>query len=153
MAFNDASFPVSAKMTNTARDIIARSGIKKLAFKIQGFSVGTGGYDNANPVQTLPIDQNQTALANQVSPATGYSAFQSIESIESVRIFNCRLPATLTGSDADYGLGEIGLWAEVIESDHTEYPVGTQYLYAIAHMPIRAKTHKDVFLFRVVVNY
>lgn len=153
MSFTDPSSPVIAKLTDKARDIYARSGIYSIAFKIKGFSVGTGGYEPSNPVEIKPLVTSDTSLENQVYPVTGYANFQSVETLETVRVFNCRLPATQTGSTADRGLGEIGLWAEVISSEDPTVPVGTLYLYAIGHMPIRAKTYKDVFLFRVVVNY
>ena len=153
MPFLDSSFPVKAFLTDKASDIYARSGTIPIAFKIKGFSVGCGGYVDSNPVQTQDIDRSAQTLQHQVHPPTGYVPFQSIEEMGKVRVFNCRLPATPGQTTADHGLGEIGIWAEVLYSEDSNYNAGDVFLYAIGHMPLRAKTHKDVFLFRVVVNY
>lgn len=154
MAFTDHSQDIQAFLTDAARNYTARALNGELAFRTVGFSVGRGGYNPANPVQVFPIDTTLQTLIDQVYPApTGYTPFQAVDSVgDTAKVFNCRLPATQTESAADYGLGEIGIWAEILNA-HDPSEIGTVFLYAVGHMPIRAKTRRDVFLFRVVVNY
>ncbi len=154
MPLTDHPDDIQAYVTDQARAYRARAINGELAFKAQGFSVGRGGYDPADPVKILPVGTADTQLIDQVFPdVTGYAAFQAIDAInETTRVFNCRLPATTVETNADYALGEIGIWAEIL---HSENPVeiGQVFLYALGHMPIISKTRRSVFLFRVVINY
>lgn len=154
MAITDHSDEVEAFMTDEGRAYTARAINGELVFRAIGFSVGRGGYNPLDPVKVLPINPALTALSDQVYPdVTGTASLQAIdEPTPTVRVFNCRLPATIVESNADYGLGEIGIWSEIIHAyDPSE--IGTVFLYAVGHFPIRAKTHRDVFLFRTVINY
>jgi hypothetical protein len=102
-----------------------------------------------NPLANPDISISLTTAAN------AFAAFQSLDmpGDTSVVVYNCRLPATPVASNADYGLGEIGLWGQILQSKSNPAEIGTYFLMAIAHTPIRAKTNRDVILFRVVVNY
>lgn len=156
MAITDPSDTVQAQTTNYYRQLEARAPIGDVVFQAVGFSVGRGGYNPADPVHIVPVDPTATALMDQVYPApTGFASFQEIDTPgdASVVVYNCRLPATPVASNADYGLGEIGIWGQVLQSKSNPLEVGTYFLIAIGHMPIRAKTNRDVILFRVVVNY
>ncbi len=155
MALTDFSFPVSATLTDKARNYMALAHIKELGIKVIGFSVGTNGFNPSMPNETTAIDPTLLTLENQCYPVgTECVPFQDVEEANfSTRVYNCRLPAQLTNSPYDKALGEIGIWAEVISSQHAGISVGDKFLYAVAHMPCRCKTYKDVFLFRVVVNY
>lgn len=156
MAITDPSDTVQAQTTDYYRQLEARAPIGDVAFVAVGFSVGQGGYNPTDPVHIVPVDPTATTLIEQVYPAaTGFSPFQEIDTPgdASVVVYNCRLPATPVASNADYGLGEIGIWGQVLQSKSNPAEVGTYFLIAIGHMPIRCKTNRDVILFRVVVNY
>lgn len=155
MAITDTPDEIQAYLTDDARTYIARAINGELVFKASGFSVGRGGYNPADPVHILPVDTTVQLLADQVYPdVTGDVPFQSIDFVaDTALVYNCRLPATTVTGNADYGLGEIGIWAEIISSPANPGDVGTVFLFAIGHMPIRCKTRRDVMLFRVVVNF
>lgn len=155
MAITDHSDDVQAFMTDQARTYFARMLSGELSYQTVGFSVGRGGYNPTDPVHILPVDTTTTALSDQVYPdTTGYVGFSEVDKVAiSSLVFNCRLPATQIQSNADYGLGEIGIWGKILTSTANPSEIGTVFLYAIGHMPIRCKTRRDVMLMRVVVNY
>jgi hypothetical protein len=69
-----------------------------------------------------------------------------------VVVYNCRLASTPIQSNADYALGELGVWGQIIQSN-VPSEVGKVFLAAIAHFPMKGKTRRDVLLLRVVVDY
>lgn len=155
MAITDPSDDIQAFLTDLARQYTARSFIGALVFKTVGFSVGRGGYDPLDPVHIIPITGAEIALADPVYPDAvgGTATFDLIEEPTfSTRVYDCRLASTMVATPADYGLGELGIWAEVLDSD-VPSEIGTIFLMALAHFPIRAKTRRDVMLLRVAVNY
>jgi hypothetical protein len=154
MAITDQSDSIQASMTDLARQYIARMLIGTFSFQAVGFSSGRGGYDQNDPVHILPLDTSLQALSDQVYPdTTGYTALQSIDSPSTTcRVYNCRMPNTPVPSNADYGLGEVAVWAQVLTSD-VPSEIGTIFMLAVGHLPIRAKTNRDTFLWRVVVQY
>jgi hypothetical protein len=154
MAITDPSDDIIAYLTDEAREMYARTFIGQIVYQTVGFSVGRGGFDPTDPVHIVSIDTTQQTLLDQVYPdVTGYAAFQDIQEPTNTNlVFECRLPNTLVPSNADYGLGEVGIWAQVLVSNDPS-EVGEVFLFAIAHMPIRAKTHRDAWLFRVSVQY
>lgn len=154
MAITDPSDNIEAYLTNQARKLIARAINGEISFKATGFSVGRGGYQPANPVHIIPITGEETTLLDQVFPdVTGDAAFQQIDTAggAATMVFNCRLASTLTPTNADYGLGELGIWAEILNST-VPSEIGTSFLFALSHFPIRAKTHRDTMVFRVTVQ-
>lgn len=154
MSFPNPSAPIQAEVTDIGRQYTARSFMGQIVFQAVGFSVGRGGYQ-ADPTQVVPLTGAETALIDPVYPDAvgGIAPFDLIEepTIAS-RVYDCRLAATLSPSNADYGLGEIGIWATILVSN-IPAEVGTTFLLALAHMPIRCKTNRDAYLLRVVVNY
>lgn len=153
MAITDPSGNIEAYLTDTFRQNTARAINGELVFRVKGFTVGRGGYVPTEPLQVVPVDPLATTLIDQIYPTSGYLDFEIFETptLTSV-VYNCRLPATLIPTEADCGLGELGIWAEIIYSTNP-VEIGQIFLMAITHMPIRAKTNRDVMLFRVVVNY
>lgn len=155
MPLTDHPDTIQAYLTDHARNLFAHSVSGELYYNTVGFSVGRGGYNPADPVHILPVDTTVSALADQVYPdTTGFEGFEEVDEVSnSTLVFNCYLPETSVTSNADYGLGEIGIWARINSAPNPSFIVGTVFLYAIGHMPIRCKTNADVFLLRVVVNY
>lgn len=154
MAITDPTQEIQAFVTDQARQFIAKATVGGVVYRYVGFSVGRGGFDPSNPIEIVPIDTSLPALLDQVYPdITGTSDFQSIDApYLSTQVLSCRLPNTLSPSNADYALGEIGIWAQIIQSNDV-LEVGTNFLFAVAHFPIRAKTRKDAWLFRVTIQF
>ena len=155
MAITDHSDDIQAYLTDEARQYLARVFIGELSYQAIGFSVGRGGFQPADPVHIIPVTGAEVALSDQVYPAaTGEASFQEVDFAigSSLIIYNCRLASTINPSAADYGLGELGIWAEIINSN-VPAEIGTKFLMALAHFPIKAKTRRDTILFRVAVQY
>jgi hypothetical protein len=155
MGFPTPSAPIQATVTDLGRTYLARSFMGEIVFQAIGFSVGRYGYAMLDPTQVIPVDGTETALVDPVYPNStgGTQPFDAIESpTVASRVYDCRLPASPVPSNADYGLGEIGIWATILKSNIPS-EVGTTFLFSLAHMPIRAKTNRDVLLLRMVTNY
>ena len=154
MPFTDPSSSIEAYLTDQSRQLLARTTIGQVYYQVQGFSVGRGGYDLSNPVHTIPINPASGALIDPVYPdITGMAALQQIDQpTATTAVYYCRLPNTLVPSNADYGLGELGVWAQILQSNITA-EIGQIFLFAVAHFPIQAKTNREAWLYRVVVQY
>lgn len=63
--------------------------------------------------------------------------------------FVMQLPDGPVGMNA---YGEIGVYAEVLESDHP-LETGRRCLFAYGHFPIQAKTDRSLFSYRVIINF
>lgn len=156
MSLSDPSGDISAQLTSKARELIARATLGEVVFIVRGFGLGRSGYNPSNVVEALPTDPETTELADKVFPTSSpldYEEFVSTESpSNTVRVYNCRVEANPNPGNADYALGEIGLYAEVLKStDPAE--VGEVFLYAVSHFPVVCKTRRDTLLRRVVVSY
>jgi hypothetical protein len=55
-------------------------------------------------------------------------------------------------SVGNYGLGEIGIYADIIDSPIAS-EIGERVLYAIGHFPIVAKNSSSVYVTRVIIQY
>lgn len=126
--------------------MLARSFVEGLAFKISRFSVGTGGYDPATMDRALPVDNTRTDLQSPIFQ----DAVDLVETPNDTgRCFYCRLQP----SEANNGLGEIGIWGEVVDSPDNPAEVGTYFLFAIANQPFEGKNSDHTYIYRVVVQY
>lgn len=156
MALTDPSGDIDAQLTNKAREMIARATLGEVAFRVIGFGLGRGGYDPVDPVQILAIDPSNLELDDKCFPDSDPFTFEPFTSTEEpeamVRVYNCRVQADPVPGNADFGLGELGLYAEILKSNLVG-EVGEKFLYAICHFPIMCKTRRDTFLRRVVVSY
>ncbi len=156
MALTDPAGSIQTKVTDRTRELIARSYLGNVSFVTVGFAVGRGGYDPSDPVQSLPVNGADVELSDKVYPTAAPLDYAPCEAPESpvfnVRVYNCRLAANPLPSNADYGLGELGLYGQIIKSDNPS-EIGEVFLMAIGHFPIKVKTNRDVFLLRAVVSY
>ena len=155
MAITDHSDEIQAFLTSQAREYLARAINGELSFQAVGFSVGRGGYEPTDPLHVIPVTGAELNLSDQVYPdTTGYASFQQIDNAAGTPtvVYNCRLASTITQSKADYGLGELGVWAKILHSNNPS-EVNQVFLMALAHFPIKAKTRRDTILFRVTVQY
>jgi hypothetical protein len=156
MAITDRPDYIQIYLTDLARHNTARAINGEISFQVIGFSVGRGGCNPTDPVHILPIDTTQQTLADQVYPdavAGDTASFASIDNVgNNTLVYNCRLPATPTPTNADYALSELALWAEIVYAGNPS-EIGTIFCYAISHMPIQCKTNRDVALYRAVINF
>ena len=151
MPFTDPSDQIVAMLTDSGRNALARVSLGELSFTVESFAVGMGGYDDSNPVKISPIDTSLTGLEMHIYPS-GSGNYKLLESTERPNeqslVMNCRL----TDTEANYGLGEIGIWARIIESN-IPAEINTLFLFAVAHMPLQTKTYNHVFLERVLIQF
>lgn len=156
MASTDPSGEIQAQLTDMARNLIARATLGQVVFKVMGFGLGRGGYDPNNVVKALPLVPTDLELTDKVFPSSIPYSFEPFISTEeptyTVRVYNCRVGASILAGAADYGLGELGLYGKILKSE-VPSEVGSVFLYAMAHFPIICKTRRDTFLRRVVVSF
>ena len=128
MPFLDTPDPIIATLTDEARTNFALSTMGEVSFIVKGFAVGREGYDDVNPVKIDLIDPSLTALGDQFFPTVGTrKAFEAIENpTPATVVINCRLAS----DEAVAGLGEIGVWAEIVDSI-IPANIGTEFLTII----------------------
>ena len=135
-----------ALATMTGRTMLARSWAEGLAFKITRFSVGIAGYDPTTWDRALPVDNTRTTLQSEI--------FADIVDLietpnDTGRSFYCRLQPT----EALNGLGEIGIWAEIVDSPENPAEVGTTFLFALVNQPFEGHNEDYTYIYRIVVQY
>lgn len=139
-----------ASLTELARTNFARASLGQISFEIKYFSVGRGGYNMPNPVLVEPIDPSQQSLIDQIFPSP--LTLEPIEKLEypsqTAVVVYCRLGQT----DAVAGLGELGIWAEVVYST-TPSEIGDVFLLSVGHTPLMTKTVNQVFLYRQIIQF
>lgn len=151
MAFLDTPDSVLATLTEVGRSQLARSTLGEVSFKVVGFAVGREGYNDANPVKIDPINASLTALEDQIFPVTPgeYKAFESTERPSpKTLVLNCRLAQ----DEAVAGLGELGIYAQIVDSV-VPSEIGDEFLFAVAHMPIITKVLQQVIVFRLIIQF
>lgn len=149
MPFTSTPDDIIASLTDLGRGNFARAADGEISFKLVGFAVGNDGYNMSNPVLVLPITSSDTALANQVFPVSGLKALDSIEHpTPKTTVANCRIAS----SEAVSALGEIGLWAQIINSN-IPAEIGTTFLLAISHFPLSTKTNRQVVVYRLIIQF
>lgn len=156
MAWQDPASDIYANLTDNARTLIARATLGDVVFKVVGFGLGRGGFDVVNFSQALPVVTTDTELADKIYPDATPFTFAPFASTEeptlTVRIYNCRVGATIIQGPADFALGELALYGEILKSN-VPSEVGTFFLFALSHFPVLTKTHRDTLLRRVLVSY
>lgn len=137
---------VVARVTDRARQLLARSVVDGTSLRITTAAIGTGGFDVSNPTSTTPIDTSATSLQNEIYRA-------AIDDVE--------VPLT-TGTAASFvtrigrgtilsPIGEVGLYATISNSP-VPFENGTSFLFCIGHQPIQTGTNNHVFSLRVIVG-
>lgn len=149
--FTSVPDPIIGTLTEIGRTSLARATLGEISFKLSGFAVGRGGYNSTNPVKVDAINPALTDLIDQFFPTIGTT--KSIEYIErptpSTIVANCRLAS----SEAVSALGEIGLWAEIVDSTISIGEIGTTFLLATGHFPIQTKTLRQAIVYRFIVQF
>ncbi len=152
MPFLEPTNDLAAALTNKGREEMARLILGEVSFHVSAFQVGRDGYLDSNPVKIDPIDPVATALGDPVPDAADRKAFFSVEQPIGPNVVApvCRLEPT--DSDYDHGLGELAIFAEYDRDDVTPANVGTDFMFAIAHFPLMAKTASHTLVWRVIIS-
>lgn len=151
MAFTDTPDSVLATLTDVGRSQFARSILGEVSFTVKGFAVGREGYNDANPVKIDVIDPSLVALEDQIFPLVlgDTKAFESIERPSpKTLVLNCRLSQT----EAVAGLGELGIYAEIVDSI-VPAEIGDKFMLALSHMPLITKVPQQVIVFRLIIQF
>lgn len=150
MPFLGTPSPIIATLTDAGRNLLARASFGDVSFKVSGFAVGQGGYNDTNPIQTIPINTAGSNLLYQFFPTSGSQ--KNVAGFEyptpKTLVVNCRLADT----EAIAGLGEIGLWVEILDSS-VPAEIGAKILFAVGHFGIMTKTARQAILYRFVIQF
>lgn len=149
--FVDTPDPIIASLSDEGRTSFARVILGEISFIVKGFAVGRDGYDMTNPVKIIPIDGSLTGLIDQFFPTVGtIKAYEAIENpTEKTVVVSCRLAS----DEAVSGLGEVGLWAEIVHSAVSPAEVGTEFLMAVAHFGLQTKTLRQAVVYRFIMQF
>lgn len=143
---------VLAALTDGGRNLIARSMLEGLAFRVVGFRVGRGGYDPLNPLNAQALNGADVELLDPMWP-TVLLPPETIARYEAPNdygmSFLCRVPS----ADAIAGIGEFGVYAEILSSPVTPAEVGDIHLFAHMHRPLHGNTLQDVLVWRLCVQF
>jgi len=137
---------VVARVTTKGREMIALSLVDGSAFRITEMALGTGGYDVSNPIMALPIDPTHQQLDNEIHR-------KLIDLVESPNLASSRSYIARFNYDSfTGGVGELGLWAEILDFPSDPTMVGSKFLFAIAHQGLNTKSLHHVLTYRVFVT-
>jgi hypothetical protein len=150
MPFTSTPDQPLAVLTDLGRTNFARATLGEVSFIVSDFAVGRGGYDMVDPVKISIINPSLTDLEDQFYPV--YPAVQPIEKLEYPTLTTVVVYCRLAQNDAIAGLGEIGIYGEIVYST-SPAEIGTKFLMAVAHMPLVTKTLKQVILYRVIIQF
>lgn len=150
MPFFGTPSPIIATITDAGRNLLARASLGDVAFRVYGFAVGQGGYDVSNPINTTPINTASSDLLYQFFPALGSEKEISgfVYPTPKTLVVDCRVAEL----EAIAGLGEIGLWVEILNSS-APAEIGTNVLFALGHFGLMTKTPRQVILYRFVIQF
>ena len=133
------------KLTDAAEGLtglIARSRAEGLIYAITEFAVGTDGYDPTDPSTVDVVVPSATALGAELyRSGIGRIEFDGASEPQTVDYW-CRVPQ----AEAQGGLGEFGLFAEILRSPVDPTEVGDKYLFSLAHHPCQTR-HWDAAQF------
>jgi hypothetical protein len=137
---------VEAKLTDIARQYIARSVCDGTCFQITDFAVGSGGYDISYPTHAIEVDPSVTALDAEIYRG-------QITTVEDVVINGTAKSFVIRLSQSSFsgGIGEIGLFATILDSPEYPSEENTEFLFCVAHQPLNTKTLNHVVTYRIIV--
>jgi len=136
---------IEARITDRGQQMLARSSVDGTAFNIYTMALGTGGYDPAVPTRALWVNPSSIALGNEVIR-------RPIDAVEMPGYLGSRAYVCRFDQDSFVGgIGEIGLWAEIVHSDDPS-EIGETFLFAVAHQGLNTKTRHHIMTVRVFVT-
>jgi hypothetical protein len=150
MTFTNTPDPAVMSLTDEARTNFARVIAGEISFIVKGFDVGRDGYDGTDPVKIIPIDTSLTSLIDKFFPTVGIKDNEAFENpTPKTVVANFRLASDESVS----ALGELGMWAEIVNSTVSPAEIGTFFLMATAHFPIVTKTLRQAILYKVIIQF
>lgn len=139
---------VDLQVTNVGNAMIARSILDGTIYAVTEFSVGVGGYPIGDPGTVTPVNLADTTLSSEVYRGRVGFVDWVVDPDWEVQYY-CRVPR----DEAYGGLGELGLWAEILWSPFPA-EIGTFFLFALGHFPCQTKyVDRDVHLYVPQINY
>lgn len=118
------------------------------SFNINLFEIGAEGHDPLDPASALTPDPTSTSVASSVfGPEAIDSSFLSSQFCPE---FVCRLEA----NEAVAAISSIGLLGTIVYSPTPGDPeIGTSFLFALGHFPLRVKTDAEDLELRITINF
>ena len=114
---------------------------------LTGANSGTNQAVVGTPFAPSGIYINEQVIGEQIGVPTWKPYITYEAPTTKTLVFNCRLnPEEATG-----GLGEIGLWAQILNSS-TPSEIGTYFMLGVGHFPIQTKTRRQAMVFRYIVQ-
>lgn len=136
---------IDAEMTYLARHLMARGMTDGTSLRIVRFAVGQGGFDPFDYKVALPVNPDVQVLEDPVFA-------DYVDYYERPNPQNACAYCLLDFAEANYTLGEIGLWAE-IQNSPIPTENGTQILSAVGHFPLLAKNDSMQIALRVLSQF
>jgi hypothetical protein len=136
--------------SNQLTNVIPSSGIAEGQL-ITGAGIPANTVVSSVNGSTVTMNQDATATTTAVS-VTFSTDIQPLADIEYPTPQTCVINSRLAPNDALAGLGELGVWAQIIHSTNPS-EIGTQFLMAVAHLPLQSKTTKEVIVYRMVIQF
>lgn len=122
--------------------LITRSRAEGLIYAITEFAVGSSGYAAADPSTVTAVVPSTVALTTELyRTGIGRIEFDGASEPQTADYW-CRVPQ----EEAQGGLGEFGLFAEILRSPADPTEEGTVVLFALAHHPCQTR-HMDAAQF------
>lgn len=132
-------------LTLDALRLLARAHAEGISFRITKFVVGANGYDPAQfymPVPVTPEDEIIAPLYEGVITNTEEAVVDG-----SMWSYTCAVPGDVVAV-----MGEVGLIAEILESPEMPSEVGTELVFALAHVPAETKARRKAVTFRFILG-
>lgn len=134
-----------ATLTTDALSYIARGMAEGLAFKVTKYVLGASGFNPARFTQATPVVPGTTIEAQRYEGIITEYEQASVDG--TTYSYTCRAPADYRGV-----IGEVGLIATILDSPANPAEVGTEFLYAVGHVPGIAKHRRKAVTLRVLLR-
>lgn len=147
--YRGVSDPTDYQLTDDATvTYLPRSLTDGTIYAVTQFSVGTAGYLVPEPYTVTAVNPADVALGNEVYRGNiAWLEYDGLSTPWTVDYW-CRVPRDV----AQGGIGEIGLWAEILWSPFPA-EIGTFFLFALAHVPCQGRHPNAVMFFKLRVEY
>ncbi len=127
---------------------LPRSLVDGTIFAVTQFSVGTDGYDPTAPYLISAVATADTTLAAEIYRANiSWLEYDGLSTPWTVDYW-CRVPREV----AKGGIGEMGLWAEILWSP-IPAEIGTYFLYALVHHPCQTRHDNTASFYLIRIEY
>jgi hypothetical protein len=141
------AFEIKALRTDEARRRIAEMETTGKNFKVVGFQLGNAGHDPLDPTTALAPDPSATEVASSVFGPKEVASFTYAN--DSCPVWEC----VVEPGEGVTLYSSIGLLAQILSSPVPgDAEVDTTFLFALAHLPQRAKLDTERLQFLVGIQ-